>query len=118
MLTTLEKPKLDDEGQEIEDEYETVTELVTLNSMTPPIWKKNRSEITDEELNEFYKNKFYDFQDPEASILINVEGGLITYTALIFIPKKSRRIIYTLKIMKKVCNYILKASLLWISVKN
>lgn len=86
MLSTYEKPKLDDEGNEIVDEYETVSELVTLNSMMP-IWKKNRSEVTEEELNEFYKNKFYDFQDPEASILINVEGA-VTYTALIYIPKK------------------------------
>lgn len=86
MLITQEEPKFDEEGNIIEDEYETTTELTTLNSMTP-IWKKNRSEVTDEELNEFYKNKFYDFQDPEASILINVEGA-VTYTALIFIPKK------------------------------
>ena len=52
-----------------------------------PIWKKNKSEITEEELNNFYKSKFIDYQDPISSIHINVEG-MITYNALLFIPKK------------------------------
>ena len=55
-----------------------------------PIWKKNKSEITDEELNNFYKSKFMDYQDPLTSIHVNVEG-MLTYNALLFIPKKKVR---------------------------
>ena len=64
----------------------THLELETVNSMLP-IWKKNKSEVTDEELNNFYKAKFYDYQDPITSIFVNVEG-MLTYNALLFIPKK------------------------------
>ena len=68
-------------------EPKTHLELETINSMLP-IWKKNKSEVTDEELNSFYKNKFMDYQDPLTSIFVNVEG-MLTYNALLFIPKKS-----------------------------
>lgn len=67
-------------------EPKTHLELETLNSMLP-IWKKNKSEVTEEELNSFYKSKFMDFQDPITNIHINVEG-MLTYNALLFIPKK------------------------------
>lgn len=78
-----EKP----EGKENEDEEEhTHLELETINSMLP-IWKKNKSEVTEEELNNFYKSKFMDYQDPISNIHINVEG-MLTYNALLFIPKK------------------------------
>lgn len=68
------------------EEPKTHLELETINSMLP-IWKKNKNEVTDEELNNFYKSKFMDFQDPISSIHVNVEG-LLTYNALLFIPKK------------------------------
>ena len=61
-------------------------ELETINSMIP-IWKKNKSEVTEEELNEFYKSKFMDYQNPITSIHVNVEG-MLTYNALLFVPKK------------------------------
>ena len=64
----------------------THLELETINSMLP-IWKKNKNEVKPEELNEFYKNKFMDYQDPITSIHLNVEGT-ITYSALLFIPRK------------------------------
>jgi len=79
-------PKKDAEGKEIPGEYEKVRELETLNSMIP-VWKKSKKEITEEELAEFYKQKYYDYQEPLTSIHVNVEGAL-NYTALIFIPKK------------------------------
>lgn len=78
-----EKP----EGEEDKDEEEhTHLELETINSMLP-IWKKNKSEVTEEELNNFYKSKFMDYQDPLCHIHVNVEG-MLTYNALLFIPKK------------------------------
>ena len=52
-----------------------------------PIWKKSKSEVTEEELNNFYKQKFVDYQDPRATIHVNVEG-MLTYSALLFIPQK------------------------------
>ena len=75
-----------DENDKENSEPKTHKELETLNSMLP-IWKNNKSEVTDEELNNFYKTKFLDYQDPLTSIHINVEG-MLTYTALLFIPKK------------------------------
>lgn len=67
-----------------ENEYEDIIEIKTLNSMTP-IWKKNKNEITDEEYNEFYKQKFYDYANPLMNINLNIEGN-IEYNALLFIP--------------------------------
>ena len=79
-------PKDENEKDDDSKEPKTHLELETVNSMLP-IWKKNKSEVTDEELNNFYKSKFMDYQDPKAHININVEGAL-TYNALLFIPKK------------------------------
>ncbi|MBE6889399.1 MAG: molecular chaperone HtpG [Ruminococcaceae bacterium] len=73
------------EGSENEYEKEIVTE--TLNSMTP-IWKKAKSEITDEEYNGFYKDKYYDYDEPLAHIHTRTEGTA-TYTALMYIPAKA-----------------------------
>ena len=74
-------------------EYETHTEVETLNSMTP-IWKKAKSEVTDEEMNSFYKEKFYDWQDPLKVIRTSTEGAA-TYTALLFIPSHAPMDYYT-----------------------
>lgn len=93
-----EVPKLDDEGNEIEDEFETVIEKETLNEMTP-IWNKNKSEVTEEELNEFYKNQYYDYTDPMLNIWTNVEGKL-TYKSIVFIPKKAPANLYSEKYEK------------------
>ena len=75
------------------NEYETTSSLETINSMLP-IWKKKKNEVTDEELNEFYKQKYFDYQDPLAHIFINIEGAL-NYTALLFIPKKAPYDLYS-----------------------
>ena len=69
-----------------ENEYEKYTETVTLNSMVP-LWKKNKSEITEEEYNEFYKDKFFDFEDPLCHIHAKNEGAA-TYNALMYIPAR------------------------------
>lgn len=76
-----------------ENEYETYSELETLNSMIP-LWKKNKSELKDEDYNQFYKEKFYDFTDPAKVIHTNVEG-IVSYTALLFIPGQAPYNYYT-----------------------
>lgn len=63
---------------------EEKTVIKTLNSMIP-LWKKNKSEVKDEDLNSFYKANFADFDDPLLSINLNVEG-LVSFNSLIFIP--------------------------------
>ena len=70
-----------------ENEYEHYFEVETLNSMVP-LWKKNKNEITAEEYNSFYKEKFYDWQDPLKVIHTSAEGTA-TYNALLFIPAKA-----------------------------
>ena len=66
------------------DEYETVKEIATLNSMVP-LWKKNKKDITEEEYNNFYSSKFMDYEKPLKVIHNNVEG-LVSYKSLLFIP--------------------------------
>ena len=69
-----------------ENEYEKYTETETLNSMTP-IWKKNKSELKDEDYNRFYKDKFFDYDEPLLHIHTRTEGTA-TYSALLYIPSK------------------------------
>jgi molecular chaperone HtpG len=76
-----------------ENEYETVMEDQTLNSMVP-IWRRNKNEITDEEYNGFYQEKFYDFTKPVKVIHTNVEG-VVSYNALLYIPAKTPYNYYT-----------------------
>lgn len=73
------------EGTENEYEKEIVTE--TLNSMTP-IWKKSKTELTNEEYNQFYKDKFYDYDEPLLHIHSKTEGSA-TYSALLYVPAKA-----------------------------
>ncbi len=93
MLETSTKPKLDKKGNEIEGETEEVTEDKTLNSMIP-LWKKNKKDVKDKELNDFYKDKFADYDDPLCSLFINVDG-VITYNALIYIPSHAPYDLYS-----------------------
>lgn len=69
------------------DEYETVVEDETLNSQVP-LWRKNKSEITKEEYAQFYKDAFHDYEDPASVLHVNAEG-MLSYTALLFIPKNA-----------------------------
>ena len=75
------------------DEYETVTELKTLNSMVP-LWKKSTSEVTEEEYASFYQDKFYDYEAPLKTISQRSEG-LSTFEALLFIPAHAPYDYYT-----------------------
>ena len=84
MLVTKHEQVLDKDGKPVEGKYEDKEVLETLNSMIP-LWKKNKNEVTDEDLNEFYKNKFSDYENPLTSLFVRVDGK-ITYDALLFIP--------------------------------
>jgi molecular chaperone HtpG len=67
-----------------EPEYETFTEEQTLNSMVP-LWRRNKAELTDEDYNGFYTDKFHDYEEPLAHIHSRTEGG-VTYNSILFIP--------------------------------
>ena len=66
------------------DEYETVLEDATLNSMLP-IWKKDKKDITEDDYNNFYTERFYDYEKPMKVIHTSVEG-LCSYNAILYIP--------------------------------
>ncbi|MEG1432466.1 molecular chaperone HtpG [Eubacterium sp.] len=74
------------EKDDYEPQYDVYYEDETINSMVP-IWKRSRSEVEDDEYNQFYKDKFYDYADPAKIISTNVEG-LLSYNALLFIPSQ------------------------------
>ena len=98
-----QKPKPEDAGDDYKPEYETYTELETLNSMVP-IWKRAKSEVKDEDYNEFYKSKFMDYTDPLRVITSRTEGTA-TYTALLFIPGRTPYDYYTKEYEKGLALY-------------
>ena len=79
--------------EEKEPQWETYTELATLNSMVP-VWLKAKKDVTDEEYDGFYKDKFFDYEKPLAHIPVSVEGA-VTYKALLYIPAKAPYDFYT-----------------------
>ncbi|WP_404459141.1 molecular chaperone HtpG [Sutcliffiella horikoshii] len=80
MDVTTSKPKADNE-----EELEEVTEEQTINSMVP-IWRKNKSELTDEDYEKFYKEKHYGFDKPLKHLHISVDGT-IRYNSILYIPE-------------------------------
>lgn len=104
MEVTVSKQDLDKDGKPIENKYHDEKEIKTLNSMIP-LWKKNKKEVTEQELNEFYKNKFYDFEDPLLSLNINVEG-MMSYKSLIFIPSHAPYDLYSENYEKGLTLYV------------
>lgn len=94
MMVEKSRPKEDapaEEGQM--PEMETYMEMETLNTMEP-IWKRPKSQVTDQDYNEYYKSKFSDFADPAKVIRTSVEG-VSSYTALLFIPGRAPYDYYT-----------------------
>ena len=79
-------PKPEDAPEDYTPEWESYTEVETINSMVP-IWKRRKSEVSDEEYNEFYKSQFHDFADPQRVISVHAEGA-ISYDVLLFIPSR------------------------------
>lgn len=88
MEVTKSRPKEDNK-----EEYEEYKEDETLNSMVP-IWKKTKAELTDDDYNNFYKEKFFDFENPLAVIHTSADG-MTSYTALLFIPAHAPFDFYT-----------------------
>ena len=65
-------------------EYETVSEVETVNSMVP-IWQRRKSAVKQEEYDKFYRDKFHDYAAPQRVIVVSAEGA-VTYKALLFVP--------------------------------
>ena len=84
MVEIHKEPAKDENGKEIEGKFEEKEEVKTLNSMIP-LWKKNKKDVCEDDLNSFYKSNFMDFEDPLLSININVEG-IVNFNSLVFIP--------------------------------
>ncbi len=76
-----------DENGNPKREYVTKTVDKVINSMVP-IWQKSKKSATDEKCKEFYKTKFHDYEDPISVIRVNAEG-IVSYKAMLFIPKKA-----------------------------
>ena len=70
--------------KEDSDEYETYKEVITINSRIP-LWKRNKKDITEEEYNNFYSDKFFDYEKPLDVLHFNIEGN-VNYNALLYIP--------------------------------
>ena len=103
MTHTHPVPKPEDAGDDWKQEYEEHSELETLNSMIP-IWKRKKSETSDEEYNEFYKNNFYDYTDPARVITASGEGA-VNYNAILFIPANTPYDFYTKEFKKGLALY-------------
>ncbi|ASS90687.1 molecular chaperone HtpG [Aeribacillus composti] len=88
MDVKVQKPK-----NENENEFEEVVEEQTINSMVP-IWRKNKSELTDEDYENFYAEKHYGFDKPLKHIHISVDGT-VRYQAILYIPEKTPFNYYT-----------------------
>lgn len=81
--------KMDVTGRRLKEgsdnEYEEYQEEQRINSMVP-IWRKNKSELTDEDYENFYAEKHYGFDKPLAHVHINADGA-VSYQAILFIPE-------------------------------
>ncbi len=100
---TRQKPKPEDAGEDYKPEYETYTELETINSMVP-IWKRDKKDVSEKDYNEFYKSRFNDYSDPLRVITSRTEGTA-TYTALLFIPGRTPYDYYTKEYEKGLALY-------------
>ena len=93
-----EEEAIEMEGEEEKKEpkapkYEEYTEMETLNSMVP-IWQRDKKDVTDEEYEAFYREKFFDYNKPLRTIHYNVEGN-VSFKALLYIPSKAPYDFYT-----------------------
>ncbi|MBP1890361.1 molecular chaperone HtpG [Clostridium moniliforme] len=87
------KDKEEKDKEEKDKEYEEYKEEEVINSMTP-IWKKNKSELTDEDYNNFYQEKHFGFDKPLKHVHISVDG-VVSYNAILYIPERMPYDFYT-----------------------
>lgn len=90
----VERSRVKEGTEDLENpEYETYSEVTTLNSMVP-LWQRAKKEVSEDEYNEFYREKFFDYEKPLANLHVSVEGA-VTYKALLYIPAKAPYDYYT-----------------------
>lgn len=80
------KTRKKEDSPEDHPEYETYTEVETLNSMVP-LWQRQKSKVKKEEYDKFYRDKFNDYAEPQRVIAVSAEGA-VTYRALLFVPSQ------------------------------
>ena len=90
-------------GEGEEKTTETYTEIETVNSMVP-IWQRSKASVSDEECFKYYKEKFFDYNDPVSVIRINADG-LVSYKAMLFIPSKTPYDYFTKEYKKGLALY-------------
>ena len=81
------KSRKKEDSPEDKPEYEEYKEMETLNSMVP-IWQRNKKDVTDEEYKTFYREKFFDYNEPVRVIHTSAEGA-VSFKALLYIPGKA-----------------------------
>ncbi len=97
------KPRPENAPDDYKDEYEQYSELETLNSMVP-LWKRKKSEVTDEEYADFYKKTFYDYEAP-AKVISTSSEGIVSYNSLLFIPSHAPFDFYSKEYKKGLALY-------------
>ena len=93
IVMEVEKSRKKEDSPEDKPEYETYTEMETLNSMVP-IWQRAKKDVTDEEYETFYREKFFDYNKPLRIIHTSAEGS-VSFKALLYIPGKAPYDFYT-----------------------
>ena len=89
----VEEAPAEDGGEEKAPKYESYTEMETLNSMVP-IWQRAKKDVTEEEYDSFYREKFFDYNKPLRTIHTSAEGS-VSFKALLYIPSKAPYDFYT-----------------------
>ncbi len=87
------KSRKKEDSPENKPEYESYTEMETLNSMVP-IWQRSKKDVSQEEYDSFYREKFFDYNKPLSTLHINAEGS-VSFKALLYIPEKAPYDFYT-----------------------
>ena len=93
IVMEVEKTRKKEDSPEDKPEYESYTEMETLNSMVP-IWQRSKKDVTDEEYETFYREKFFDYNKPLRIIHTSAEGS-VSFKALLYIPGKAPYDFYT-----------------------
>ena len=93
----------DKDGKVIPEKDKTTVEDKTLNSRVP-LWKKAKSQVSDKELNDFYKTTYHDYEEPLCSLFVKLEG-MVSFNALVFIPSHVPYDLYSDKYEKGLSLY-------------